>query len=171
MIQIIQASAHQQAERDTIYFICTGNTCRSPMAEALFRKAVLETQTNFPYKISSGGIMAFSGQKASPEAVSVLKKVDIDISGHRSKLFTDNLARRALAIFGMTTQHLDWIYKNLKSIPFNKTYLMGDQKLLPKAIEIPDPIGGDTAAYQSVLDCMQQIVPELVRFILTQVIK
>src|ERR1700683_2032363 len=90
----------------TILFICTGNVCRSPMAEALFRHALLGRGE---FRVFSAGIGEIDGQPPTPHSVTAMKKIGIDISNQRSRALTTDLVRQADFIFGMTHGHVDTI--------------------------------------------------------------
>src|SRR5690242_20038372 len=90
----------------TILFVCTGNVCRSPMAEGLFRHLV---KGRNDYRILSAGVGAVDGQPPSPHAVRALKELGIDISRQRSSMLTARLVDEADYIFGMTHGHVDAI--------------------------------------------------------------
>src|SRR5881394_3423638 len=88
----------------TILFVCTGNVCRSPMAEGLFRHAV---KGRGDYRVLSAGVGAIDGQAPSPNAVRAMRELGIDISSQRSRMLTGELVGQADYIFGMTHSHVD----------------------------------------------------------------
>ena len=90
----------------TILFVCTGNTCRSPMAEALARRALADKPG---WRIVSAGIGAINGQAPSAHGVTAMKEVGIDISGHRSQMLSGKLVREADHIFGLTFGHVEGV--------------------------------------------------------------
>ena len=104
----------------TILFVCTGNICRSPMAEGLFRHAVARRGD---YRVVSAGIGAIDGQPPSLHAIRAMKELGLDISQQRSRMLTANLVREADLIFGMTHNHVDSV---LLLYPFaaEKTFLL-----------------------------------------------
>ncbi len=85
-----------------VLFVCTGNTCRSPMAEAMMRK--IAEDEKIPVEVRSAGVAAMVGSSASPQAISVLKEKGIDHQ-HRSQSTTEELLQWAEWIFTMTTSH------------------------------------------------------------------
>ena len=89
-----------------ILFVCTGNTCRSPMAqgiaESLISKLVLDDHT---ISVDSAGVSAGDGYQASQEAVEAMSSRDIDLSVHQSKQLTPDLIDQAQAIYTMTPSH------------------------------------------------------------------
>ena len=87
---------------NSILFVCTGNTCRSPMAEALFRKMLPE---GTPIRVASAGIHAHPGTQANPTALKVLKDRKISFSSFRSQATTATLLEQASYIFVMTKDH------------------------------------------------------------------
>src|SRR6266576_2362750 len=87
----------------TILFVCTGNVCRSPMAEGLFRQAVADRND---YRVLSAGLGAMDGQPHSPYAVQAMQAIGIDISHQRSRMLTADLGYRADYIFGMPHSHV-----------------------------------------------------------------
>src|SRR5206468_63686 len=95
------------AERmKTILFVCTGNVCRSPMAEGIFRQAV---RGRGDFRVWSAGLGAMEGQPPSPYAVQAVGELGIDISNQRSRMLTLDLVQQADYIFGMTHSHIDTV--------------------------------------------------------------
>lgn len=90
----------------TLLFVCTGNTCRSPMAEALARRALADHPD---WKVLSAGIGAINGQPPSSYSVDALHQIGVPLSGHTSKMLTGRLIRDADYIFGLTRSHVEGI--------------------------------------------------------------
>ncbi|MGH7991769.1 MAG: low molecular weight protein arginine phosphatase, partial [Limisphaerales bacterium] len=136
----------------TILFICTGNVCRSPMAEALFRRAL---HGRGGFCALSAGLGAVDGQPPTSHSVTAMKEIGIDISGQRSRALTADLVRQADFIFGMTHGHVDTVGL-LYPQAAEKTFLLRefDETLEPHEKDIPDPIG---CSYEIYAHCREQI--------------
>ncbi len=136
----------------TILFICTGNVCRSPMAEGFFRKA---TSGNGEFRVMSAGLGAVDGQPPTPHSVNAMKEIGVDISAQRSRALTADLVRQADYIFGMTHAHVDTIGL-LYPAAAEKTFLLRefDDSLDLYEKDIPDPIG---SPYDVYVHCREQI--------------
>jgi glycine hydroxymethyltransferase len=136
----------------TILFICTGNVCRSPMAEALFRRAV---KGRGEFRVFSAGIGAMDGQPPTPHSVRAMRELGVDISGQRSRVLTAELVRSADLILGMTHSHADTVAL-LYPPAAEKTFLLRefDETLESYEKDISDPIG---SPYEIYVDCRDQI--------------
>src|SRR5271170_5146018 len=136
----------------TILFICTGNICRSPMAEALFRHAV---RGRGEFRVLSAGIGAVDGQPPTPHSVTAMRELGVDISAQRSRMLTAELVRQADFIFGMTHGHVDTIALLYPPVA-EKTFLLRefDESLDPYEKDIADPIG---SPYEIYVHCHEQI--------------
>jgi glycine hydroxymethyltransferase len=147
----------------TVLFICTGNVCRSPMAEGIFRH-VVHGRGN--YRVMSAGLGAMQGQPPSPYAVQAVKELGIDISGQRSRMLTPEMVQQADYIFGMTHSHVDTVML-LYPQAAEKTFLMRefDETLDTFEKDISDPIGGSYEVYVNCRDQIEQGIVTLLRFI------
>ena len=147
----------------TILFVCTGNVCRSPMAEGIFRQAV---QGQGDYRVTSAGLGAAEGSPPSAYAVQAVKELGIDISGLRSRMLTADLVDQADYIFGMTHSHIDTV-KVLYPQAEEKTFLLRefDETLDAFEKDISDPIGGSYAVYLNCRDQLEQGIASLLGFI------
>ena len=82
--------------------VCTGNVCRSPMAEYILRR---DLGSGSGWFVQSAGVYAGEGSHASPEAVTALREKQIDLSPHRSRPLSQDLVQRASLILVMTRHH------------------------------------------------------------------
>ncbi|HEX4350046.1 MAG TPA: hypothetical protein VH251_06655 [Verrucomicrobiae bacterium] len=90
----------------TILFLCTGNVCRSPMAEGLFRHAV---KGRGDFRVLSAGLGALDGQPPTHFSVLAMREIGLDIAHQRSQALTAELVGAADYIFGMTNSHVDTV--------------------------------------------------------------
>lgn len=140
-----------------ILFICTGNTCRSPMAEGYFRYLVSES-TRKDITISSAGTFAGDGEPASVNSVKALKEIGIDISQHRSKALNREMLDRADLIIAMTQSHKQYIGQ-LNPKALKKTKLLGEYS--NAGDDIADPFGGSSEVYSYCLNAMKPSLEKL----------
>jgi RpiB/LacA/LacB family sugar-phosphate isomerase len=146
----------------TILFICTGNVCRSPMAEALFRRA---TEGRGDFRVLSAGLGAVDGQPPTQHSVSAMRELGVDISAQRSRALTVNLLQQADYIFGMTHSHVDTVGL-LYPAAAEKTFLLRefDESLDPFEKDISDPIGGSYEVYVGCREQIEQGIASLLKF-------
>lgn len=131
-----------------ILFVCTGNTCRSPMAEAFCRKYIsgklgcsVDEVRNIGYKVGSAGILSSVGMPASAEVIDICRQKGIDMTQHCSKGINSNELLESDYIFVMSGHHLDSIGRICPSA-------MPKCRLLDDEANIEDPIGGDNEIYR-----------------------
>ena len=129
-----------------ILFVCTGNTCRSPMAEG-FLKYLLQNQTNI--NISSAGTSAILNEPANQSAITVMNEINIDISNYQSKPITLELLEYTNLILAMTNHHRETIIYHFPSI-MEYSFLLSDYASNGKIKrEISDPYGGTLEIYRN----------------------
>lgn len=133
-------------------FICTANFCRSPMAEALFRRAVCSRQD---YRIASAGVETVNGQSPNELSIEAMEEIGVDISHLRSAALSARMVEDADYIFGMTRTHIDRVIKEFPQAE-EKVFLLRefDDSLEPDEKDIADPIGGSLGVH---IHCRNQI--------------
>ena len=138
-----------------VLFVCTGNTCRSPMAETLFRELVAQRlgcrEDEIEQRgvvVASAGIAAWGGGKASTGALEAMRERGADLSGHESQPLTENLARQADIIWTMTASHRATILAQFPEVGGRVAMLSPDRH------DVIDPIGGTLTTYRK---CAEQI--------------
>ena len=148
-----------------ILFVCTGNSCRSVMAEGLFRKRVEDRLDDF--SVSSAGVGAIEGMSATPETIQAMSEEGVDVSEHRSQRLTPERVREADEIFVMERIHRDWVLRLVPEagakVHLLTEYASPDNRA--QDIDIPDPIRMSGHFYKNVLsvirDCVENIADEL----------
>jgi protein-tyrosine phosphatase len=158
-VGVLSSQALRRLASRVVLFVCTGNTCRSPMAETLFRDAAarrigcaVDEVEDRGLVIMSAGIAAMSGGRASAEAVRVMGECGLDLRNHESQPLTDDLVRQADLILAMTRSHRQAIISQWPAAA-DRTHVLSHH-----GHDIGDPVGGPVDMYRR---CAQQIRGEM----------
>ncbi|WP_047605891.1 protein-tyrosine-phosphatase [Rahnella aquatilis] len=131
---------------DSVLVVCTGNICRSPLAERLLRKLIPEK------KIDSAGIAALVDHEADASAIAVAQEHGVSLDGHKGTQFKSSLGRKYDLILVMEKSHIEFI-SGVSPESRGKVFLLGywlEQK------EIPDPYRKSHEAFEYVYQLIEQ---------------
>ena len=151
---ITQKDVDEVTGRKHILFVCTGNSCRSVMAEYLLKN---ELKGRKDVVVSSAGTGVFFQTTASSEALKVLKDDGIKANDHLSRPVTNMLLKQSDLIFVMTRAHRSQVLERVPAVE-KRVYILGEFSTRPvrheRDLDIPDPIGKAHSEYQ---ECLQAI--------------
>ncbi len=148
-----QPLPHWHRRRDDLQFpkvgmrilvICTGNTCRSPLAEVILRQSIadawqvpVEQLSELGWEIASAGTSVYGGDSANPNSIQAAAEVGLDLQSHRSQSVYDALEQPWDLVLAMSPSHL-------QALPPNVTAVLMD----PSGRAVPDPYGYDLPQYR-----------------------
>jgi protein-tyrosine phosphatase len=145
-------------KRPLVVMVCTGNVCRSPMAEALLRHWL---GPNSEWDVQSAGVAAFAGMPASQAAWVVMAEKGITLKHHRSQALDQALVDDADLIVVMTKDHQRAVRQRFQRTA-QKVFLLNSFGHARRNEDIEDPIGASDDVYREVRDEMNAVMPDLV---------
>lgn len=150
-----------------ILFVCTGNTCRSPMAASLFLKLLeaREKGLSQEFQVLSAGIGARDGMKASREAIEAMKREEIDLESHVSQMVYPDLVRDADLILTMTEGHKQFL---LDKFPEAEAKIFTIMEYAGREGEIYDPFGLGQEEYFRTADQLKEVLGEVIERLLAE---
>jgi protein-tyrosine-phosphatase len=146
-----------------IIFVCTGNTCRSPMAEAIFKDIITEKGMEEEFEVYSAGVYAFENDPASHQAIEVMKKeFNINLKNHRAKVLDGTDVERADLILTMTRHHRDMII-DIYPEAADKVHVLKEFAGLEEELDVIDPFGQDYDVYKSCAYEIEELLLEVLK--------
>lgn len=140
----------------SVLLVCSGNTCRSPLAAAMLRAALAEVPSLREIRVGSAGTSAWDGAPASEGSYLVALERGLDLSTHRARMLTTQLVHDADLILTMTAAHS---HRVIDMGGAGKTHtLVGWAGTSDGAADIPDPYGGDVTGYRAVADRLAPLI-------------
>ena len=142
-------AAEKEAYR--VLFVCTGNTCRSPMAAALLFDMITREGENAPFAVASAGLYAQDGAPITPNAVLALEAAGVretpqnTYTAHRARTISEDMMAAADEVVAISGGH---------AMELMMRYPAYAAKITALPIDITDPFGGDVAVYRDCLDML-----------------
>lgn len=149
----------------SVLFICTGNVCRSPMAEGLFR--ALAEEDGAEVHVASAGIGAMEGMAPSANSRIAMEEEGHDISAQRSQMLTPPMVSEFTHIFGMSRSHIE-VIRSYFPEALEKTFVL--REFLTDDgldLDVPDPIGGNLEEYRHTRNLIKEAMPGILKFVTT----
>ena len=143
-----------------VLMVCTGNICRSPMAEGMLKHGLPNTLVS-KISVTSAGTHALHGNRAQPFAVQTMQQRGVDITTHRARLLGPSLIRASDLIVVMEPLHARLIRRAVMNVG-SKVQLLTFYDPATDLREVPDPIGAPLTTYEACADLMQPCIQGLI---------
>lgn len=144
---------------ERVLLVCTGNTCRSPMAAALLRHLWQQADPGWELTVKSAGTWALPGMGASEHAVEAMRRRGLDLSSHRSQVVAPDLLSTADLILTMTARHKTQVLEMAPGLA-GRVYTLSEYA--GSSSEVPDPFGGSVEDYVRTADMLEKLLQRVV---------